>query len=73
MTRRIHTRRIHYSCPCSMGAGSPAPATASPYIEWWADNLPGHRLGVFGAVLVLLGFALQSLQYWVALLNVEIQ
>ncbi|HLJ59386.1 MAG TPA: hypothetical protein VKZ50_06625 [bacterium] len=48
-------------------------ATISPYIEWWADALPTRRLGVFGAVLLLLGFALQSVQYWAALLDVRIR
>ena len=44
-------------------------ATVSPFIEWWADNLPERRLGFFGAMLVLAGFGLQSLQYWAVLLN----
>lgn len=48
-------------------------ATVSPYIEWWADNLPGQRLGLFGAMLVLLGFALQSLQYWAVLFDVQVR
>ena len=41
----------------------------SPSVEWWADHLPAHRLGVFGTILLLLGFGFQSLQYWVTLLN----
>lgn len=47
-------------------------ATVSPYIEWWADSLPERRLGVAGAVLVVLGFALQSLQYWSVLLDIRV-
>jgi len=47
-------------------------ATVSPY-EWWADTLPAQRLGVFGALLVLISFALQSLQYWGTLLNVPVR
>jgi hypothetical protein len=35
--------------------------------------LPPQRLGVFGAVLLLVGFALQSLQYWATLLNLQIR
>lgn len=42
-------------------------------VEWWADTLPAQRLGLLGAILLLVGFALQSLQYWVTLLNVEIR
>jgi hypothetical protein len=43
-----------------------------PYIEYYADNLPERRLGVFGIGLILCGFALQSLQYWLALLDVNV-
>jgi hypothetical protein len=47
--------------------------TASvPMIEYYADNLPERRLGAFGIALILCGFALQSFQYWVALLDVRV-
>jgi hypothetical protein len=35
----------------------------NPFIEYYADNLPERRLG---------GFTLQSLQYWVALLDIRL-
>jgi len=44
----------------------------NPYIEYYADNLPERRLGVFGIGLILCGFALQSFQYWLALLDVRL-
>ncbi len=44
----------------------------TPFIEWIADHVPEKRLGVFGVGLILIGFALQSVQYWVALLDVGI-
>jgi hypothetical protein len=47
-------------------------ATVNPYIEYYADNLPERRLGVFGIGLILCGFALQSFQYWLALLDVHL-
>jgi|SRR5579859_718645 len=47
-------------------------ATFNPYIEYYADNLPERRLGAFGIVLILCGFALQSFQYWLALLDVRL-
>jgi hypothetical protein len=47
-------------------------ATINPYIEYYADNLPERRLGVFGIGLILCGFALQSLQYWLALFDVHL-
>jgi hypothetical protein len=46
--------------------------TVNPYIEYYADHLPERRLGVFGIALLLCGFALQSLQYWLALLDVRL-
>ena len=46
--------------------------TVNPYIEYYADNLPERRLGVFGIWLVLCGFALQSFQYWVAILDIPV-
>ena len=45
----------------------------TPFIEWTADHLPERRMGVFGIGLIVVGFALQSFQYWVALLDVTIR
>jgi hypothetical protein len=47
-------------------------ATFNPYIEYYADNLPERRLGAFGIGLILVGFALQSLQYWLALFDLRL-
>jgi hypothetical protein len=46
--------------------------TVNPYIEYYADNLAERRLGTFGIALILCGFALQSLQYWLALFDVHL-
>lgn len=43
----------------------------NPYIEYYADHLPERWLGVFGIALILCGFALQSLQYWLALFDIR--
>jgi hypothetical protein len=45
----------------------------SPFVEWWADHLPARRLGAFGTVILLIGLILQSVQYWVVLLNVTVR
>ena len=42
-------------------------------IEWGADHVPEKRMGVFGLGLILIGFALQSIQYWIVLLDVSIR
>jgi hypothetical protein len=47
-------------------------ATVNPYIEYYADSLPERRLGIFGVGLMLCGFALQSVQYWLALFDVPL-
>jgi hypothetical protein len=47
-------------------------ATINPYIEYYADHLPERRLGAFGIGLIFCGFALQSLQYWLALFDVHL-
>ena len=44
----------------------------NPFIEYYADNLPEKRLGVFGIWLVLAGFVLQSVQYWLSLLDIAV-
>jgi hypothetical protein len=44
----------------------------NPFIEYYADKLPQRALGVLGIALILCGFALQAVQYWVALLDVQV-
>jgi hypothetical protein len=44
----------------------------SPYVEHYADHLPQRRMGVVGIGLMFCGFALQSLQYWLAVFDVKI-
>jgi hypothetical protein len=46
--------------------------TVIPYIEYYADHLPERWMGVFGIGLILCGFALQSLQYWLTLFDVRL-
>jgi hypothetical protein len=46
--------------------------SCAPVIEWAADRIPEKRMGVYGVALILVGFALQSVQYWANLLDVPI-
>ena len=39
------------------------------FVEWIADRLPEKRMGVVGVALIVTGFALQSVQYWLALID----
>jgi hypothetical protein len=54
------------------GVVTAAGTTVNPYIEYYADNLPERRLGVFGIWLVFTGFVLQSFQYWVGVLDIPV-
>jgi hypothetical protein len=44
----------------------------SPHVEYYADNIPQRRMGVFGVALMFCGFALQSMQYWLAVFDVRV-
>ena len=41
----------------------------APAIEAWVDNLPTYRLGAYGAILVVIGSVLQTVQYLFPLLD----
>jgi hypothetical protein len=45
----------------------------TPFVEWIADHVPEKRMGVFGVALIIVGFAMQSVQYWLALLDVNVR
>jgi hypothetical protein len=45
----------------------------TPFIEWGADHVPERRMGVLGVALILIGFGLQSVQYWLELLDVSVR
>ncbi len=46
--------------------------TVTPFIEYYADNLPQRYLGAFGIGLIFLGFSLQSMQYWLTLFDIPL-
>ena len=43
-----------------------------PLVEWTAEHMPARRMGVIGVGLIVIGFALQSIQYWVTLMDVKV-
>jgi hypothetical protein len=47
--------------------------SCTPFVEWIADHVPEKRMGVFGVGLIIAGFSLQSVQYWLALLDVSVR
>jgi len=56
----------------AIGVVTALATSCTPFIEWFADHVPAKRIGVFGVALILVGFTLQSIQYWVALLGVMV-
>lgn len=57
----------------AMGLITAISSAVSPLIEWGADRVPEKRMGVFGITLILIGFTLQSIQYWLALLDFPVR
>ena len=47
--------------------------SGTPLVEWGADHLPAKLMGVIGVGLILIGFALQSVQYWLTLFDVGVR
>ena len=50
-----------------IGVVTAAATACTSAVEWGADHVPEKGMGVFGLVLILIGFVLQSVQYWSAL------
>jgi hypothetical protein len=66
--RRVNALGVGVKLGLVIGVISAIASGCIPFIEWSADRVPEKRMGVFGIGLILIGFALQSVQYWVALL-----
>lgn len=45
----------------------------APFIEYFSENIPARIMGAFGIGLIFIGFSLQSLQYWLVVLDVPIR
>ena len=57
----------------AIGVVTAVVGSCTPFVEWTADRVPARGMGVFGVGLILIGFALQSVQYWVTLLDVNVR
>ena len=55
-----------------IGAVTAVGSSLVPLVEWGADHVPEKRMGVAGVGLILLGFTLTSVQYWLAVLDVNV-
>ena len=70
---REHALAVGLRAGVAVGAVTAVVIACTPFIEWMADRVPEKRMGVFGVALILVGFALQSVQYWLGLLDVVVQ
>jgi len=67
-----HALRVGVTAGLTIGAVTAVSSSCAPFVEWYADHVPEKKMGVIGVGLILIGFALQSVQYWVALLDVSV-
>ena len=73
VSHREHAASIGITTGLVVGVVTTIFSACTPLVEWIADHVPEKRMGVFGVGLILVGFALQSVQYWVALLDVNLR
>lgn len=57
----------------ALGVVTAVVGSLTPFVEWKADHVREKSMGVFGVGLILIGFTLQSVQYWAALLDVRVR
>ena len=70
---RTNARSVGIKAGLAIGVVTAVAGACTPFIEWNADHVPERRMGIFGIGLILIGFTLQSFQYWVALLDVSVR
>jgi hypothetical protein len=71
--QRTHAVAVGLKAGVAIGVVTAVSGAFTPYIEWTADHVPEKRMGVYGVGLILLGFTLQSVQYWITLLDVRVK
>jgi hypothetical protein len=67
--QRANALRLGVQDGLVIGVVTAIATTCTSFVEWMADHVPEKSMGVFGLGLILAGFALQSVQYWVTLLG----
>ena len=67
-----HAIAIGLKAGLVIGVVTAIAGSCTPFVEWTADHVPEKRMGVFGVGLILIGFALQSIEHWLVLLDVSI-
>lgn len=70
---RDHAIAVGLRTGLAIGIVTAVSGAFTPFVEWTADRVPERRMGVFGIALILIGFSLQSVQYWIALLDIRVR
>ncbi|HTS31258.1 MAG TPA: hypothetical protein VMH81_35540 [Bryobacteraceae bacterium] len=70
--QRLNAWSVGLKVGLAIGVVTAVFSACTPFVEWSADHVPEKRMGVYGIILILAGFALQSVQYWVTLFDVKI-
>jgi len=68
-----HAIGVGLKAGLALGVVTAIVGSCTPFVEWAADHVPERRMGVSGVGLILIGFTLQSVQYWLALLDVSVR
>jgi hypothetical protein len=68
-----HAIAVGLKTGLTLGVVTAVAGAFTPFVEWTADHVPERGMGVFGVGLILMGFTLQSVQYWVALLDISVR
>jgi hypothetical protein len=71
--RRAEAAAVGFTVGLAIGAVTVIVGTCTPFIEWEADHIAERRMGVLGIGLMLIGFAMQSAQYWVTLADIPVR
>jgi hypothetical protein len=70
---RAHAVAVGLKAGLAIGLVTVVSSSFVPFVEWTADRLPERRMGVFGVAMILIGFTLQSAQYWATLLDASVR
>jgi hypothetical protein len=70
---RAHAIAMGLKAGLAIGLVTVIFGSCTPFVEWAADHVPERRMGVYGVGLILIGFTLQSVQYWLTLLDVNVR
>ncbi|PWU12061.1 MAG: hypothetical protein C5B51_01530 [Terriglobia bacterium] len=73
LAQQSHAIAVGLRAGLAIGIVTAIVGPCTPLVEWTADHVPEKRMGVVGIGLILIGFTLQSVQYWAVLLNVNVR